>query len=151
MKKMKWNWGTGIVFVMLGFISFILYFVITMSTNKKYNHDLVTEDYYAKEMAYQNEIDAESNTHNLIENIESKKVPNGWLIRFPQEFETSKIKGTIALYRPSNKQYDFELPLVFKNHELHIPNNILIDGRWNITMKWVYQDKVFMYKEKIMY
>ena len=35
-----------------------------MSTNKKYSHDLVTEDYYAKEMAYQNEIDAESNTHS---------------------------------------------------------------------------------------
>ena len=89
---MKWNWGTGIVFVMLGFISFILYFVITMSTDEKFSHDLVTEDYYAKEIAYQNEIDAETNTQNLIEKIESKKVPTGWLIVFPTEFDTSKIK-----------------------------------------------------------
>jgi len=151
MKKMKWNWGTGIVLVMLGFIVFILYFVITMSTNEKYNHDLVTEDYYAKEMAYQNEIDAVSNTHDLIEKIKSKKVPNGWLITFPIEFDTSKIKGTIAFYRPSNKQLDFELPLIFTDHKFHIPDTYLIGGRWNITMEWVYQNEAFMYKEKIMY
>lgn len=151
MKKMKWNWGTGIVLVMLGFMGFILYFVITMSANEKYHHDLVTEDYYAKEMAYQNEIDAVSNTHNLIEKIKSKKVPTGWLITFPKEFDTSKIKGTIALYRPSNKQLDFELPLIFTDYKLHIPDTHLIRGRWNITMEWVYQNEAFMYKEKIVY
>lgn len=112
---------------------------------------MVTEDYYAKEMAYQNEIDAESNTRNLIKNIESKKVPNGWLITFPQEFDTSKIKGTIALYRPSNKQLDFKLPIVFSAQELRIPDNYLIGGRWDITMEWVYQNEAFMYKEKIVY
>ena len=151
MKKMKWNWGTGIVLAILSFIGFILYFVITMSTNKKYSHDLVTEDYYAKEMAYQNEIDAESNTHSLIKKIESKKVANGWLITFPTEFDSSKIKGTIYLYRPSNQQLDFELPLVLINHQIRISDRNMIGGRWNITMEWVYQNKTFMYKEKIMY
>ena len=58
-KIMKWNWGTGIVIGMLSFMSFILYLVITMSTDKNYSHDLVTDDYYAKEMVYQNEINAE--------------------------------------------------------------------------------------------
>ena len=70
---------------------------------------------------------------------------------FPQEFDTSKIKGTIALYRPSNQQLDFELPLVFKDRKLHIPDKNLIGGRWNITIEWIYQDKAFMYKEKIVY
>lgn len=151
MKKMKWNWGTGIVLAMLGFIGFILYFVITMSTNKKYSHDLVTEDYYAKEMAYQKEIDAETNTHNLIKKIVSKRVSNGWQLRFPKEFDTDQIKGTIVLYRPSNQQLDFELPLVFTDHVFRIPDNSLIQGRWNIIMEWVYQDQSFMYKEKITY
>ena len=148
---MKWNWGTGIVFVMLGFMGFILYFVITMSTDEKYSHDLVTEDYYAKEMVYQNEIDAETNTYNLVEKIESKKVSDGWLITFPTEFDTSKIKGTLALYRPSNQQLDFEVPLNFTDHEVRISDRNLIGGRWNITMEWTYQDKAFMYKEKIVY
>ncbi|MCK5400025.1 MAG: FixH family protein, partial [Flavobacteriaceae bacterium] len=51
---MKMNWGTGIVIAFIGFIAFIMFFVITMSTNKKYEHDLVTEDYYKEELEYQN-------------------------------------------------------------------------------------------------
>ncbi len=47
---MKINWGTGIVIAFVAFIAFIMYFVINMITNKKYDHDLVTEDYYKEEL-----------------------------------------------------------------------------------------------------
>ena len=47
---MKINWGTGIVIVIAAFISFIMYFVITMSTNNKYSYDLVTDNYYQQEL-----------------------------------------------------------------------------------------------------
>ena len=47
---MKINWGTGIVLAFIGFIGFILYFVIRMSTDDSANHDLVTEEYYKKEL-----------------------------------------------------------------------------------------------------
>ena len=50
---MKINWGTGIVLAFIGFIGFILYFVIRMSTDDSANHDLVTEEYYKKELSYQ--------------------------------------------------------------------------------------------------
>ena len=39
---MKLNWGTGIVLAIVAFIGFIMYFVITMSTDTAYSHDLVT-------------------------------------------------------------------------------------------------------------
>ena len=43
---MKINWGTGIVIGMTLFISFILYLVFNMLTDEKFDHDLVTEEYY---------------------------------------------------------------------------------------------------------
>ena len=49
-KEMKFNWGTGIVIAIISFISFILYFVITMTADKKYSHDLVTQKYYQQEL-----------------------------------------------------------------------------------------------------
>ena len=58
---MKINWGTGMVLVLLAFISFIMYFVVTMLTNKDYDQDLVVEDYYKAELHYQEDIDAEEN------------------------------------------------------------------------------------------
>ncbi len=148
---MKWNWGTGIVVGMACFICFIMYMVITMSTDKNYSHDLVTEEYYAKEMVYQNEIDAETNMNNLKEKIISKKVPNGWEIVFPAAMEPSRIKGTLFLYRPSNEKLDSEIKLSLTESNLLIPDNNLLDGRWNITIDWTYNETSYMYKEEILY
>jgi nitrogen fixation protein FixH len=148
---MKWNWGTGIVIVMACFISFILYFVIRMSTEEAYSHDLVTEEYYAKEMVYQQEIDAETNTNNLKTKIGSTKDSNGWMLTFPNELDPTKINGKVFLYRPSNQKLDFEIPLELSSPDLLIPDKNLIDGRWNITIDWTYEGKSFMYKEEIVY
>ena len=148
---MKWNWGTGIVVGMVTFISFIMYFVITMSVNKKYSHDLVTEDYYAKEIAYQKEIDAETNTKNLKENIIGKRTKEGWLITFPEELKPSEIKGKIFLYRPSNQKLDFELPIVLSSPNLLIPDKKMVSGRWNITIEFNYKNNAYLYKKAIVY
>ena len=122
-----------------------------MSTDKEYNHDLVVEEYYKKELAYQEEIDAEENSFLLSESISGKKVEEGWLLSFPQELENSKIKGTVFLYRPSNKQLDFDLPIELSGSNLLIPDNSLLDGRWNITVAWNYNGKNYLYKESITY
>jgi nitrogen fixation protein FixH len=148
---MKINWGTGIVIGMVAFISFILYLVITMSTNNDFSHDLVTEDYYAKEIVYQNEIDAESNSHNLSESINGKRTTEGWLLTFPNEINSDNSKGIVFLYRPSNKVLDFEMPLEITNQTLLIPNKKMIDGRWNVTVDWTYNGKHYLYKKEIVY
>lgn len=148
---MKWNWGTGMVLVMVCFMAFILYFVIKMSTDETYSYDLVTEEYYAKEMVYQDEIDAETNTNNLVEKIKSKKVSDGWLLTFPNELDPTKIKGNVFLYRPSNQRLDFEIPMELSSSNLLIPDKSLIGGRWNITIDWTYDGKPFMFKQEISY
>lgn len=148
---MKWNWGTGLVIGMLCFMSFILYLVITMSTDKKYNHDLVTEAYYAKEMVYQDEIDAETNLYDFKERMSGKKVVEGWQISFPNEIDHKKIKGTVFLYRPSNQKLDIDFPLVLSGSNLLIPDKFLVDGRWNITIQWEYNEKPYLYKQSIVY
>ena len=148
---MKWNWGTGLVIGMLCFIAFIMFMVIAMTTNKEYEHDLVTENYYAKEMHYQNEIDAETNAQLLKEKIVSKKTAEGWLIQFPAELNAEKINGKVFLYRPSNQKLDFELPLVLSGSNLLIPDKNLIDGRWNITIDWEYENTPYLFKQEIVY
>lgn len=148
---MKINWGTGLVIGMILFIGFILFMVITMSTDEKYSYDLVTEEYYKKELAYQEEIDAEENLSDFSEKITGTKVANGWQISFPEEIETSKVEGTVFLYRPSNKQLDFDLPIELSGSNLLIPDERLLDGRWNITIDWKYDSKKYLYKASISY
>ncbi|WP_396596822.1 FixH family protein [Dokdonia sp. R86516] len=148
---MKWNWGKGIVVAMACFMGFILYMVITMSTDDNYSHDLVTEEYYAKEMAYQTEIDAETNARNLVGEISGKRTPEGWLLTFPTSISKSTNKGKVFLYRPSNQQLDFEVPLVISESNLLIPDKQLIDGRWNIIIEWTDGVEEYMYKKSIVY
>lgn len=148
---MKINWGTGLAIGMVAFISFIMYFVITMLTDKRFEHDMVTEEYYKKELVYQQEIDAEENAIALPENISDKRTENGWQLIFPHNMNPEKIKGTVFLYRPSNKQLDFDLPIQLSSQNLLIPDNRLLDGRWNIRVEWEYQGQKYLYKKSILY
>lgn len=148
---MKINWGTAIVLAFIAFIAFIMCFVISMITNEKYDHDLVTENYYQKELIFQQSIDKEINAKKLDEQVTWKKTPEGMLITFPQSLDIENIKGKVFLYRPSNKHLDFEMPITLSNHTLLIPDNRLLDGRWNLSVEWEYNDVEYLFKEDITY
>ena len=148
---MKINWGTAIVIAFVAFISFIMYFVISMSTDKKFDHDLVVEDYYQQELKFQDDINKVENANKLSENISFQKTNKGIILSFPKDLDIKNIKGNVFLYRPSNKQLDFEIPISLSNHNLLIPDNSLLDGRWNIKIDWLYKTDEFMFKKEFNY
>ncbi len=148
---MKINWGTGIVIAIIAFIGFILFLVTLMLSDEKLNHELVTDDYYKKELVYQEEIDAEKNAQALTENIKVSKTGEGLLIVFPKNLDYSKIKGKVNLYRPSNKNLDFEIPLDLSSHQLLIPKKNLVEGRWDVSVNWIYKGVTYLYKDKTSY
>lgn len=151
MSKIKINWGTGLVIGMLLFIGFIMYFVVTMLTDSKYNHDLVVEEYYKQELVLNSKLEARANNGTLTSPIRGKRVPEGWLLEFPEEMNNPNLQGTVFLYRPSNKQLDFELPLEILESNLLIPENRLLDGRWNISITWSQNGKEYLYEEEISF
>ncbi|MDF0707586.1 FixH family protein [Flagellimonas okinawensis] len=148
---MKINWGTGIVLAFIGFISFILYFVVRMSTDDRANHDLVTEEYYKKELSYQQEIDASKTASEMNANLKVEKTEEGLMIYFPERFDPKKISGKVSLYRPSNKHLDTNFPISLSKTHLLIPDNRLVDGRWDISINWQYEGNSFLHKEKLVY
>jgi nitrogen fixation protein FixH len=145
---MKINWGTYIVIAFALFISFIMYFVIKVQSDS--NNDLVVEEYYKHDVHFQDEMARIQNAHDL----KSKPVitvdVNGITIVFPTDFTPVDIKGTVALYRPSNKKFDFQVPLSFTDSaSLFIPKDKLIGGVWDINMEWKYKGKSYLTKEQI--
>ncbi|MEZ4810341.1 MAG: FixH family protein [Allomuricauda sp.] len=148
---MKINWGTGIVLAFVAFMSFILYFVYRMSTDDRANHDLVTEEYYKQELSFQKEIDATKSAAEFGAELKVEKSKEGITIIFPEKFDPKKITGTVSLYRPSNKHLDVDFPISLSKTHLLIPDNSLVDGRWDITIKWQYEGNTFLHKEKLIY
>jgi len=148
---MKIHWGTGIVLAIISFVSFILFLVITMITDEAYSHDLVVEEYYKTELEFQQQLDKESNAQNLTKNLNVQKTAEGIVISFPTELDPSQVQGKMFLYRPSNKQLDSEIPLSLSSHQLLVPDNRLVGGRWNINIDWSYGKEAYFFKEEINY
>ncbi|ARV06537.1 cytochrome C oxidase Cbb3 [Polaribacter sp. SA4-10] len=146
---MKINWGTGIVIIIVSFMGFISYFVISMSIKKEFKHDLVTEKYYEKELGYQDQINATKNGFELEENITVLSLKEGLRINFPKKFIPTEIQGKVFLYRPSNKLLDFEIPISLSKTYLLVPEKRLLEGRWNISVSWSYENKEYFFNKEL--
>ena len=148
---MKINWGTGLVIGMVCFIGFIAVLVYKMTTENNLNHDLVTEEYYQKEMELQDNIYAQQNTAEMSIPIKGAKTADGYLLTFPTNYVSENLSGTLEMYRPSNKLLDFKVPVEVSNSTLLIPDEKLLEGRWNITLSWEYDGENYRFTEKLTY
>jgi hypothetical protein len=148
---MRIKWSTGIVIAIAAFITFIMVMVVTMVSDNAYNHDLVTDNYYQKELKYQDNIDATKNLHKLEYPLVIQKVSDGMEVVFPKDLTPEKIKGKVFLYRPSNRALDSEIEINTNQHSLVISDEALVSGRWDIVIDFTYNNQKYFYKEQIIY
>ena len=125
------NWGTKILIVYVVFISGILFMVFKSSTQKT---DLVTTDYYAKELKYQDKINEMNRVQALSAPVEFVIKDNALIIQFPKYFAGKRLTGEAVLYCPSDENKDLKnnfsvqdkpvkiiIPATNKGlHELHL-------------------------------
>lgn len=146
---MKINWGTGIVIAFAIFISFILYFVFTVQSNSKYDNELVVEEYYKYDAHFGDEMKRIQSAQDLAQKPIIKNASEGITVVFPAVFIPKNIKGKMFFYRPSNKKFDFEVPISLSGSTMSVSKNRLVGGRWNINMEWQYEGKQYLTKETI--
>lgn len=148
---MKLNWGTSIVIAFVLFIGFIMFMVVQMMSKKDLEHDLVVESYYQKELTYQDDLDSAQNAADLDKSVEIYKTREGLSIVFPSEFQPERLKGEVYFYRPSDKALDFRVKLETSQAEFVIPKSLIQSGRWNVNLKFSYQDKDYFIQKEIRY
>lgn len=148
---MKINWGTGIVIAFALFMVFILSFVYKVQSNQKYDNELVTNEYYKKEATVQIDIEKKQHANALKNLVVIKKVDEGIIIEFPSDFDYSKIKGKVSLYRPSSQKLDFEINISLSSPYLLIPKSNLTGGLWDISVDWNYKEIDYLNKETIYF
>lgn len=149
--KFKITWPIGIVMAILLFMGYILSFVYKAMVSPEYDHHLVTENYYQKELKYQSEIDKQKRALKLTEDIAISKNEKGLLIIFPKQFQSEKITGTIEFLRLSDEKADLILPIIIKNHQLLVEDKKLIKGKYRLIIDWEAEGKTYMFKEEITY
>jgi hypothetical protein len=131
----RFNWGHGLfVFISL-FMASMLYLV---SLCFKQNFDLVSKDYFEKEIAYQEQIDKNRNTANLQTTtvVEYNKSASTIDITLPVEFDRKEVNLDVYLYKPDDASLDRKIKSVSSNGVAHIDAKTLKSGLWHVQLSW---------------
>ena len=143
MKKI--SWGTGIA---IGIIVFVIISITMTVIFMTQDVSLVSDNYYEKSLSYQEEIDKQSRTNSLDDQVKINF--NGEIINilFPVEYLNNNISGEIYFYRPSDSKLDFKMPL-----DLNEEGNQMIlvkdfeKGFWRVKLNWTMNGNGY-YNEK---
>ncbi len=148
---MKINWGTGIVIAIGLFMSFILYFVIKMSTDSTYDYEMVVDDYYKQEIGFQAELDGRNNAANLTNKLRVEQSLKGILLVFPEEIASQMENGSVTFYRVNKKELDFEKSIQLSENKMLIPAESLLPGRWDVSVRWEMNGKTYITQDQITF
>ena len=137
------NWGKKILVVYIVFVAGIILLVLKSSSQKM---DLVTTDYYAKELKFQDKIDEQNRVDALSDSIHYQIKENGLLIIFPKDFVGKDIVGEAVLYSPSNEDNDVKVPFFVKEQKVEIPLSNVRKGFYVAKLSWK-ADGISYYQE----
>ena len=139
------SWGTKIVIsfavFMIGMIGMVVYvFNLQM--------DLVEDNYYEKEIKYQDQIDILTATQNLNNELKIDQSVNTISFDFPKE--GSIPTGEINFYRPSDAKSDFKVSIVTDtDRKQTVLTHELAAGAWEVQVTWYSDNQKYFKEERI--
>ena len=147
-KKSKWGFG---IFAFYGaFILFILALVLFVSIQ---DIQLVDENYYANDLAYQEHIDQVAQTKALSTDVKIAydAKSRSLIFDFPQEIDAKSISGTIILFRPSNSHLDARVAIQADEAGRQIIDAAgMATGMWRVRIYWQDETKKYFSEEVIV-
>lgn len=141
------NWGKKVLFLYLGFAG-LMTFMVIMSFRQK--TDLVTTDYYAEELIFQQQIDASNNAKPFRDSIFIKSEGDFVNIKFPSDFY-SGTSGEVYFYKASDSEYDHKFPLQLDSIGIQQFNkSTFAKGFYTLKIKWEKENKKYYLEKNIV-
>lgn len=136
MNILKFNWGYGIAALYIAFALGILFLVFKCTQHPV---DLISTDYYEKEIKFQQQYNKEQNATELAAplqlkvNAENKSVA----INFPVALNSTILKGSIYFMRPDNSADDKTIALTAnETHNQLIDYSTWKKGLYRVEVNW---------------
>ena len=140
------NWGYKILFVYAVFVSGIMFLVFKSSSQRV---DLVTTDYYAKELKYQQKIDAMNMVQKLSDTVRYEQNDGKLIIEFPKDFSGVKVTGDVVLYCPSDENKDIKQNFSVKDNPVVMP--VRGDkGLYELQLSWEANNTSYYFEKKLI-
>lgn len=139
------NWGHYVTIAFILFGAFIMYMVVQAF---QMDFDLVAEDYYAQEIAYQEKINQKVNYKNLGSELSIRQTADGISVLFPKEIQPAE--GEIYFYHPSRKIFDKKFLIALDgNGSQLIRREEIVAGRYHVNVTWKDRGKEYFYQQAL--
>lgn len=146
-KLLVMNFGSKITVLYLSFVGLILTLVFMCFGQKV---ELVSKDYYAQELKFQDKIDAINNEKGLSGSINHALSGKKIVLTIDSTLLSNDFEGTINFFRPSDSSKDLKVKMNFKGLEQIIDGTELIHGAYKMQLTWVSNKKNY-FKEEVIF
>lgn len=143
------NWGKGIVLAFVGFFG-VIFTLAYISMQQDIS--LVADNYYEKELAYEDQMDRIKNTDGLMEKpaVSLDKKQGQAKLQFPEALKTSIYEGSIQFFRPSNAALDQTFDIRLDEEGLQTFDiSRFPKGLWKVKISWKSKNREY-YNESTM-
>ncbi|MCW3092156.1 MAG: hypothetical protein JWP81_3225 [Ferruginibacter sp.] len=141
------NWGHKIIIVYAVFVAGMLFLAFKSS---KQNIELVTEDYYAKELVYQQKIDETKRADALTSKVSVDVIDHELKIGFPADFSGKPVAGEVTIYCPSDEKKDMRQPFSITDSALNISVPANYHGLHYVKISWSVAGMKYYCEHKII-
>jgi len=142
------NWAFWVPTFYISFVIVLVIFVIWTTFHKV---ELVDENYYDKEITYQEQINKKERASNLKNELKLVNANNLIVIKFPEDFNYKNISGFVELFRPSEAKLDFKVKISCdSSNNFVIPTEKMKKGLWKVKIDWAVGDSTY-YNEEIVF
>lgn len=125
------SWGTRIAILYVGFVLGILALVFRTSQE---NTDLVAEDYYNKELKFQDQIDGQNALLATGQTPVISVSEQGVHVVLPAQLSGNDLSGTISFYRADDAKKDRTYALTAPTATF--PQSDFVPGLYTVSVKW---------------
>lgn len=140
------NFGVKITILYLSFVGLILTLVVL---SYSYDIELVSKDYYAQELKYQDKIDAINNANSLNGSIHHQISEKNIVLSIDSAINFKDFKGEVVFFRPSDFKKDVKMKLNFINNTQTIDLKNFEKGVYKMQLSWSSNNKQF-FKEEVI-
>lgn len=120
------------------FVIAILFIATFIAWAVRQREDLVSADYYEREVRFQSQLDSMNRSQAVAARtvVTFEPTQQAIIINLPEAKAPGAI-GSIHLYRPSDARLDRELPLALTNEGTQrLDAKQLADGLWKVRVQW---------------
>jgi nitrogen fixation protein FixH len=142
------SWGNKLLLVFIAFTGLMSYMTYRCVTTPV---ELVANEYYHDELAYQNVIDGAINANALSRKVNIRQEAGKIMVEFPPEMTSSHLTGTILFYNAANLSRDRNVRLnVLSGGKIILESSLLGPGQFTVKITWNANNKDYYSEQNIM-